>query len=152
MAVVFAGKRLIKVDDVVAYERLVTVRRDEFARKVRIAARAFHTHKHLRPQLRQMIAIDKFKYLSRKLLRWFGAVPLLLAMVFFIAALMSVNPWAGIVAAALTALVTVLTLKVKRGPIGQVGDILLAVVATMVGVCRASLGHTFVTWSPSQSR
>ncbi len=45
MAAVFnRGTRLIMVEDVVAYERLVVARGDEFARKIRIAARAFHTN------------------------------------------------------------------------------------------------------------
>src|SRR3546814_6771444 len=39
MAVVFAGRRLVKAKDVIARERLVAGRGDEYRRKVRIAAR-----------------------------------------------------------------------------------------------------------------
>src|SRR5690606_3537596 len=51
MAVVFAGRRLIKAQDVIAREMMVARREDEYRRKVRIAARSWHTHRHLRPQL-----------------------------------------------------------------------------------------------------
>jgi len=81
MAVVFAGKRLVKAKDVIARERLVAARGDEYRRKVRIAARAWHTHSHLRPQLRRMRAIDRFKYASRKIVRWFGGIFILTGIV-----------------------------------------------------------------------
>ncbi|MET0136742.1 MAG: glycosyltransferase, partial [Sphingobium sp.] len=48
MNVVFAGRRLIKARDVVAHEMMVATREDELRRKVRIAARSWHTHRHLR--------------------------------------------------------------------------------------------------------
>lgn len=47
MEVVFKERRLIKSNDVIAFEQLVSSRADEFYRKIRIAARAFHTHRTL---------------------------------------------------------------------------------------------------------
>lgn len=44
MEVVFRGYRLIKANDVIAYERLVKDSADELLRKVRIATRAYHSH------------------------------------------------------------------------------------------------------------
>src|SRR3546814_16875280 len=74
MAVVFAGRRLVKATDVIARERLLAGRGDEYRRKVRIAARAWHTHSHLWPQLRWLGALDRFKYAPRKIVCWFGGL------------------------------------------------------------------------------
>ena len=54
MSVVFRGKRLIKARDVIAFERTVSRRDEELRRKVRIGARAFHTHRFLWPQIAQL--------------------------------------------------------------------------------------------------
>src|SRR3546814_4106513 len=45
---------------------------DEFRRKVRIACQAFNCHRLLRPRLRKLPPLDRFKYVSHKVLRWFG--------------------------------------------------------------------------------
>ena len=66
--------RLVKASDVVAYEKTVASRSEALRRKVRIGARAFHTHSFLRPQIVRMSAKDRMKYFSRKMLRWFGGV------------------------------------------------------------------------------
>lgn len=152
MAAVFAGKRLLKAEDVVAYERLVAARSDEFSRKVRIAARAFHTHLYLRPQLRAMSGIDKFKYGSRKLVRWFGGLFLIFAAVLAVVVASVLSPWAGAAAIALIGVAIVVAGRVQHGPVGLVTDIVLALLATLVGVTRAARGETVVTWSPAKSR
>lgn len=152
MATVFAGTRLVKVDNVVAFERLVSDRKDEFARKVRISTRAFHTHRYLRPQLRKMSRIDKFKYASRKIVRWFGGLFLILgaACAVFLSAL--VSPWftAGLVA--IISAVGFFASRVKFGAAGIVADVVLALLATQLGVIRAMRGQTQTTWSPAKSR
>lgn len=152
MAAVFAGKRLLKVDDVIAYERLVSARQDEFARKVRISARAFHTHLYLRPQLRRMAAIDKFKYASRKLVRWFGAFFVILGTALAMMAAVLMSPWVGVAVAIVLGLLILGGSRVKSGPIGQLAEIFIALFATLVGVMRAIRGQTVVTWSPAKSR
>lgn len=152
MAVVFAGKRLIKVDDVVAYERLVSLRKEEFSRKIRIAARSFHTHLFLREQLSSMSRIDKFKYTSRKFIRWFGGL-FLLAGVFLTCVLSFIfAPLLGVIVSAAFMLLTGIILKVQSGPLGAFSEIVLALMATLTGVFRAMRGQTVVTWSPAKSR
>ncbi|UDY23106.1 glycosyltransferase [Nocardioides sp. Kera G14] len=152
MASVFAGRRLLKVDDVVAFERLVSGRQDEFARKVRIAARAFHTHLYLRPQLRAMGRLDKFKYRSRKLVRWFGGLFLIVGALsaFLLAATFS--PWAGLGFAVVLAAAAFAGSRIHNGPAGLVTETVLALLATLIGVLKAARGQTFVTWSPAKSR
>lgn len=152
MAAIFAGKRLLKVDDVVAYERLVAARSEEFARKVRIAARAFHTHLYLRPQLVGMSRMDKFKYGSRKLVRWFGGLFLCLSVLsaVFLGALIS--PFLGLAMLVALVLAIVIAPRFKTGPVSTVTEIILALMATLMGVWRAMKGQTVVTWSPAKSR
>lgn len=152
MSAVFAGKRLIKVEDVIAYERLVTIRSEEFSRKVRIAARAYHTHLSLRPQLTKMTATDKFKYISRKLVRWFGGAFLILGMMLSVVLTTMISPILGALAFVVIALAVALGRQVQSGPVGMIAEIFLALIATLMGVARAIRGHTFVTWSPAKSR
>ncbi|WP_460990631.1 glycosyltransferase [Sinomonas soli] len=152
MAAVFAGRRLVKADDVIAYERLVSARDDEFARKMRIAARAFHTHLYLRPRLRRMSAIDRFKYSSRKAARWFGGLFLVIAVLLCFAIAFLISPWTGLIIVAIGGVAIVAGLRVRRGIIAQVTEIVLALIATLYGVTRALQGHTMATWSPAKSR
>ncbi|MCF8709636.1 glycosyltransferase [Rhizorhapis sp. SPR117] len=152
MAVVFAGKRLIKARDVIAYEHLVSARADEFRRKTRIAARAWHTHSYLRTQLRSMSALDRFKYVSRKYLRWFGGLFLVIGVVgagLFICTL-SIWMLGGYVFTLI--ILGMVGLLVRTGPFAAITDALLAYVATLIGLFRAMGGRTMSTWNPAQSR
>lgn len=152
MSAVFAGQRLIKVEDVVAYEGVVAQRSDEIARKIRIAARAFHTHDFLRPKLAKMGRLDKFKYGSRKMLRWFGGGFLVLGALFMLLAALLVSPLlAGLYALALIAVV-VAGLRGEKGPLASIMEIVIALIATQVGVFRAMRGQTFAVWNPAKSR
>jgi cellulose synthase/poly-beta-1,6-N-acetylglucosamine synthase-like glycosyltransferase len=152
MAVIFAGKRLVKAKDVIARERLVTARKDEYRRKVRIAARAWHTHGHLRPQLRQMAAVDRFKYASRKIVRWFGGLFILTGAVAAGALAMRFSPTLYMVGGLSVALVIWLGIRMKSGPFAALVDVLIAYAATLQGVLRAMSGRTVTTWNPAKSR
>lgn len=152
MAAVFAGKRLIKVDDVVAEEGLVVRRGDEFIRKIRIAARAYHTHRHLAAQRRRMSALDRFKYASHKVLRWFGGGFLLLGLASATLAGLLVAPLPTLGAGLLLALVGGLGLRRAHGPAAAGMEVVLALIATLIGVFRALRGQTVVVWAPAKSR
>jgi len=152
MAVVFAGKRLIKATDVIGREDIVVDRADEFARKIRISTRAFHTHQHLRRQLRRMGRLDRFKYSSRKLLRWFSGGALILGVLAGALACALVSPvLLGAYLAAGLAFIWIGQAS-ERGPIAKVFEIVLALIATQIGVLNAMLGRTFQTWQPAQRR
>lgn len=152
MAAVFAGKRLIEAPDVMAHERLVSQRDEAFARKLRIAARAFHTHLLLRPALARMTPLDRFKYTSRKLLRWFGGLFLVLAALLAVLLGFAMSATLGGVALALLVAAVLIAPRVRRGPVCAVTEIVLALLATLLGVLRAARGQTVVTWTPAQSR
>lgn len=152
MSPVFAGMRLVRADDVIAFERSVTQRGEEFARKVRIAARAYHTNHVLLPQLRRMSLINRFKYASRKLVRWFGAIPLAVGA---IAALVAAASLSRVAFAALLGLIFVvglLAVRARRGPLAAGAEILFAIGATAIGVFKAIQGQTMVVWTPPKSR
>ncbi|WP_313333330.1 glycosyltransferase [Sphingobium yanoikuyae] len=152
MAVVFAGKRLVKAKDVIARERLVTGRKDEYRRKVRIAARAWHTHSHLRPQLRRMAAIDRFKYASRKIVRWFGGAFILTGAIAAGALALRLSPMLYMVGAIGLALLAWIGLRSRGGPLAALVDIMIAYAATLQGVLKAMRGRTVTIWNPAQSR
>ncbi|HEX7782635.1 MAG TPA: glycosyltransferase [Sphingobium sp.] len=152
MAVIFAGKRLIKVTDVIAHERLVAGRKDEYRRKVRIAARAWHTHRYLRPQLRRMTLTDRFKYASRKIVRWFGAIFLAIGGLAALGLAGMVDIRLALALALAGAIVLSLGLLSDSGPLAKVADIVLAYMATLQGLIRAMRGKTFAVWNPAKSR
>jgi cellulose synthase/poly-beta-1,6-N-acetylglucosamine synthase-like glycosyltransferase len=152
MAVVFAGKRLVKAKDVIARERLVTARKDEYRRKVRIAARAWHTHVHLRPQLRRLGALDRFKYASRKIVRWFGGLFILVGAIAAGALAMRVSPSLYLAGALGVALLLWVGVRAKSGPVAALVDVLIAYAATLQGVAKAMTGRTVTIWNPAQSR
>lgn len=152
MAVVFAGKRLVKAKDVIARERLVTARKDEYRRKVRIAARAWHTHSHLRPQLRRMAAIDRFKYASRKIVRWFGGLFILTGAIAAGALALRISPMLYLIGALVVALVIWRGIRARSGPFAALVDVLIAYAATLQGVAKAMTGRTVTIWNPAKSR
>lgn len=152
MSVVFAGRRLIKAKDVVAREMMVAAREDEMRRKVRIAARAWHTHRYLHPQLKRMALLDRFKYGSRKIIRWFGALWMATG---GLAALVLAWSWHPLVALGLVLLgvgLFAMGYGSRKGPLAAIADIVLAYVATARGIVLAARGRDFTTWAPAKSR
>ena len=152
MAVVFAGKRLVKAKDAIARERLVAARGDEYRRKVRIAARAWHTHSHLRLQLRRMGTLDRFKYASRKIVRWFGGLFILAGALAAGLIALRISLLLFVVGGMLAIILFLLGWRAKSGPLAAVMDILIAYAATLQGVVRAMRGGTVAVWNPAKSR
>jgi cellulose synthase/poly-beta-1,6-N-acetylglucosamine synthase-like glycosyltransferase len=152
MAVVFAGRRLVKARDAIARETMAAERGDEYRRKVRIAARAWHTHCHLRPQLRAMSRLDRFKYGSRKIARWFGALWIGIGGVAVLLFAWRLSPFAALVLTGAVLLLLLTGLRARSGPVAALIDLVLAYIATMRGVLLAMRGKTFTTWAPAKSR
>lgn len=152
MAVIFAGRRLVKAKDVIARERLVAGRKDEYRRKVRIASRAWRTHRHLRRQLACMGRLDRFKYASRKIVRWFGGLFILTGAVAAGALAMRISPMLYMGGGLAVVLATWLGLRRRAGPFAALVDIVIAYAATLQGVAQAMAGRTFTVWNPAASR
>ena len=154
MSVIFAGYRLISADDVIAHERNTTDPRDEFRRKRRIACRAWNSHRHLWPHIvRSFSLADRYKYVSHKLLRWFGAPLAIAAASCFTGALLlgghvvpAIFLWlAGGLAAVLGSALT-------TGPLSTLWQAWIAICATFAGIIDAWRGRSYQTWVPAKSR
>ena len=152
MSIIFQGRRLVRAPDVVGFERSVSRRREELQRKIRIGARAYHTHMFLRPGIRKMHRLDRMKYVSRKMLRWFGGAFLALSGFFALAAVATISPMGAVLllVGALAAVAAGARLHSK--PVAAASEMTLATFATLIGVLRGMGGQTVTTWAPAKSR
>jgi cellulose synthase/poly-beta-1,6-N-acetylglucosamine synthase-like glycosyltransferase len=151
MSVIFAGKRLVKAPDVVAFTKSVSKSHDELRRKVRIGSRAYHTHCFLRPQLGRMSPRDRFKYFSHKFLRWFGGLFVLLGALLGLAAVASLSLTAAGLLLVAAMLVAGLSIRLDQGHFGKAGQIGLATLATQFGILQGMRGRTVATWARANS-
>lgn len=152
MSVIFSGKRLIKAPDVIAFTNSVSKSDEELRRKMRIGARAYHTHRFLQPQLKRMSPRDRFKYFSHKFLRWFGGLFLLLGALLGLAAVASLSISAAVLLLLFAILIVGLSIQVENGSVGKLGQIGLATFATLFGVMQGMRGRTVATWARANSR
>ncbi len=148
------GYRVVRDPAVSAFERATTDSADEFKRKIRIACQAFNCHRLLWPRLKCMPPLDLFKYVSHKLLRWFGIYFLLLGA-------LAGGGWLvlqGLGFVALAALPAALLLygagrKGVPDLLAKAVEILRAMAATGIGLLKSRQGQRFQTWDlPGSSR
>ena len=152
LSILCDGLRVVRADDVRAFERSASSANDEFRRKIRIACQGFSAHKALWPRLRKLDALTVYQYVSHKLLRWFTAPILFCAFAF---ALMGVavalgTPWAIAVGIGVVLLFWGGNVAGWR-LFTTVIDILQAFVATAIGVHRSLNGTVVGTWEPAGS-
>ncbi len=152
MSVIFQGKRLLKATDVIACTNSVSRRDEELHRKVRIGTRAYHTHAFLRSQVRQMSPRDRFKYVSRKVLRWFGGLFVAVGTISAVAAIGLLSPLLAGVFLLSIVVMSSIAVRGEFGLVGKIGQAALATFATFYGVVQAMRGRTMVTWAPAKSR
>jgi glycosyltransferase involved in cell wall biosynthesis len=149
----FDGYRVISAPDVIAYERLTTSSGDEYRRKRRIACRAFSTHRYLRPRLRQMSALNQFKYTSHKVVRWMSPFFLALSLIFALLwEMLLLGVVSGLALSVLICLLVWGAWKIRVSKARKAGEIFLALAATGQGVLESLQGKTYQTWTPAQSR
>lgn len=153
-SVMFHGLRLISGEGVIAYEKSTTSSTDEFARKRRIACRAFNTHRHLWPMIRTHFPlVDRYKYISHKVLRWFGAPVLVVGLTSCGVAMIASG--APVLAGALWGAVAFsfwLGQAARVPVLSQLSEIALALAATFLGIIDSLGGKTYQTWAPAKSR
>lgn len=152
LSILCDGYRVVRVPEVLAWERSATDSADEFRRKVRIACQAFNCHRLLWPRLRRLSGLNSFKYYSHKLLRWFGIYFVLLGIG---AAMVGLWSLGFVVAAPALPLALAFTYwagrRVRVGPIAKVLEILRAMAATGIGLVKSAWGERFQTWELPQS-
>lgn len=151
MNVLFSDARLVRAPHVTAYEELVTDRRDELARRVRIATRAYHTHREMRSRIKQLSTLDRYKYLSHKVLRWWGAVPMAISVASSVVFLCTFG-LIGYVLIAVAALCLAGLRMLKMRLVLLVAELGVSIAATTFGAIRALRGVTVTTWTPPASR
>ncbi len=152
LAVLCAGERVVRVADAVAYEAAVSRPAEEFRRKVRIACQAFNVNRALWPLLMRLPALDRYKYVSHKLLRWLSIYWLGCAGLFaLLAVLLAAGPLACAGAAFAVSAAGLIVAHADRGAAGKLREVLAALLATGIGVWRSCRGETFQTWNPPAS-
>ncbi len=152
LSILCDGYRVVRGPDVLAYEEAVTASREDFQRKIRIACQAFNVHRALWPRLRRLSALPLYEYLSHKLLRWLSVYNLVLAAVLCEAAFVASGAERlGLVLAIAGALVLVAGGSLRVKPFKELCEILLALLATGIGVWRSCKGEQFRIWTPASS-
>jgi hypothetical protein len=152
LAVLCDGYRIVRAPDVYAYEKSVTDTREEFRRKIRIACQAFAAHRALKSKIARLGTLDRYKYVSHKLIRWFTAYTLGVAGVLFVIGIgLTLGPVlaGGLTVVALAVLGAGCFIGFR--PVTVIADILVSFVATAIGVWKASTGHRIRTWEPASS-
>lgn len=149
---VINGQRCISAPDVIATEHSVSDSSEEFKRKRRIACGSYSTYRYQKAQLRGMSALNRFKYLSHKLLRWYGAFFLLAAIIFFAAACVLGNHYLLLILAALGGFTIVLAGRFGLPVFSTLYELLSAILATAIGIIESLTGSSYQTWSPAKSR
>jgi cellulose synthase/poly-beta-1,6-N-acetylglucosamine synthase-like glycosyltransferase len=152
LAILCGGARIVRAADAIAYEASVSTSREEYRRKIRIACQAFNVHRALAMRLRQLPAIERYKYVSHKLLRWLSIFSLAATFLCFGAGLAAMGAQRLLLLfLVLAAIAFGLIATVPRGPVSTVREILLALIATGLGVIRSLRGEKFQTWTPPAS-
>ncbi|MGE5537046.1 MAG: glycosyltransferase [Gemmatimonas sp.] len=152
LAVLCKGYRVVRAEDVRAFERAAAEPDEEFRRKIRIGCQGFSAHLALWPQLRALDGLTVYKYVSHKLLRWFTAVTLAAAAAcgFAWLAVVFSLPLALIVTA-VGLFVAWVGWRLRLPPFTVLIDVLQSFVATAIGAWRAYNGTLVGTWEPAGS-
>ena len=149
MEILFHGLRCISAPDILAYERAAVASSSEFRRKRRIACGAFSSHREIWRRRARLSRLDRFKYVSHKLIRWFGAGFLAIAYLAAIALAARLGlGWWMVAATAVAVLGTIIALRLDIGPVRKVYEIIAAMVATFIGVLESVFGAQYATWNP----
>jgi cellulose synthase/poly-beta-1,6-N-acetylglucosamine synthase-like glycosyltransferase len=152
LSILCGGHRVMRVNDALAYEEATTHAGDEFRRKVRIACQAFNAHRLMRADLAKLSPLNRYKYVSHKLLRWFTAYLLSAAALCFVAGLAVLGAWVLLVQCVLAGAALLVIARLRpAGPFGKLVDIAAAFLATGLGVARSVRGERFQVWTPPAS-
>lgn len=146
------GHRIVRAQDVIAYEESVTIAKEEFRRKVRIACQALNVHRLLWPQLQTLPKLELYKYISHKLVRWFTIYWISLSVVSFELALLAANlTYIALILFVGSTTIILAGVRMKLPLITQVVDILYAFLGVGVGVWQSYVGEKYQTWTPATS-
>jgi poly-beta-1,6-N-acetyl-D-glucosamine synthase len=162
MGVIFQGFRLVYSPRVVGREKVAEVASEEYSRKIRIANRSYNSYRYVRASIAGLSLIDRWKFFSHKLLRWYS-FPLLV--ICFLANVgwviqQGTTGWAVLflmlqivlyVLAALSWRGFSLSPPVLSSLAGAACYFTMANLATFVGILRSYKGTKTAFWSSTQS-
>lgn len=153
LSVLFGGLRCISASDVIGYETSVAHREEEFRRKRRIACGSYSTYRFMRREIARLGRVDRFKFFSHKVLRWWGAFFLLAFIVFLFAGLFTAG--VGVPGSVAIILLGALFAGLGRSNVALFGpayEIVLAIIATGIGIIESMFGRKYKIWDPSRNR
>jgi cellulose synthase/poly-beta-1,6-N-acetylglucosamine synthase-like glycosyltransferase len=152
LMVLVQGSRVVQASDARAFEESVPAGGEEFRRKIRIACQAFNVHRLIWPHLRRLDALNVYKYVSHKLIRWFTIYFLILSALALDGALLLAGfAKLAVILPSLAATIFALGWLGAARPLVQVIDILAAFAGTGWGVWRSMRGERYQTWTPAAS-
>ena len=153
ISVLFRGQRCVSLSDALAFEHSVSNSAEEFRRKRRIACGSYSTYRYLRPQLARMGGMDRFKFASHKLLRWWGGFFLVGGWLLLLAASLRLE-FAPALLALSAGAIAVGAVGARAGVpvVGMLWEVLLGVCATSLGVVESVRGQRYATWEPASTR
>lgn len=152
LSILCDGYRVVRASDALAFEEAATKAGDEFRRKVRIACQAFNVHRLLRPRLVKLSLLDRYKYVSHKLLRWFTVYFLSAAGLCLMMGLATMGAWLVLLLGVLIGAALLLGARLRpAGSLGKLVDIFAAFTATGLGVVQSLRGKRFQVWTPPAS-
>lgn len=144
--------RVISAPDVYCYEKSAVRSKDEFFRKIRIACRAMTCHLAQRGLVSKASFQTRYFYLCHKLLRWFSAYWLVGTVFSGVWVAFDFGYGSEVVAFIIIAAVVFLSSLYVRIPLlSMVSDMILAFLATSIGVSMALVGVRKAIWSVPQS-
>ena len=152
LSILCGGYRVVRAKDAIAYEETTSQSSDEFRRKIRISCQAYNVHRLLRPRLARLDGLNRYKYVSHKLLRWFSIYFFAGAGLLYLAGLASLGAWLLLILSLVAGGACLAgALLAPASPLGKVLDIGTALVATGIGIIRSLRGDRFQVWTPPAS-
>ncbi len=152
LKILVSGHRVISAPDVKSFEKAAEKTKDELKRKIRISRRAMTCHLLLRRDLARMGRLNRYKYASHKLVRWFTAYWLLLAAGFMACGIWQLLGGMVLLGLVLTSMLAwgLATWKGVK-PVPMLNETLVAFGATAYGVTTALMGARQSVWIIPQS-
>ena len=86
------------------------------------------------------------------MLRWFGGCFLVVGAVSGLAAAVLISPVLALVGAVFVAGIGLVGMRHKTGPAASVVEIVIALIATQIGIFNAMRGQVQTVWNPAKSR
>lgn len=152
LSVLCAGYRLVRAEDAIAMEEVTSGHKEEFRRKIRISCQAFNVHTALAPRLRHLGALDRYKYVSHKLLRWFTIYLLAVGGICVAGGVAVIGGWWAVCALLVAEGFALGWIALGRSAFSSgLRSALSAFLATGIGVLRSFRGDRFQTWTPPGS-